>query len=204
MTTTYRGNRRTTMADRMHVRRSRGMLSGVLLVLLGVWGGIIPFVGPVFGYAFTPDVSWHFTWGRLWLEILPAAATVLSGLLLIGSANRPVSLFAGWLGSIAGAWFIVGETLSMLWNGGAPAAGVPAATGSTLIAVEQIGFFLGLGAVILFLSATALGRVSVVGVSDIREPVDDTDRGTTTSRTAEDDETTTTEGSRYHESRAAS
>ncbi len=194
------------MADRMHVRRSRGMLSGVLLVLLGIWGGLIPFVGPVFGYAFTPNISWDFTWGRFWLEILPSAATVLSGLLLIGSANRPVSMFAGWLGALSGAWFVVGETLSMLWNGGAPAAGVPAGTSSTLIAMEQIGFFLGLGAVILFLSSVALGRVSVVGVTDLREPVEDSDRGTTTGRTTDDEGVTrtTTTDDRYHETRAAS
>ncbi|MDQ2789811.1 MAG: hypothetical protein M3Y73_08900 [Actinomycetota bacterium] len=34
------------------MRRSRGAMSGFLLVLLGIWGAIIPFVGPYFGYTF--------------------------------------------------------------------------------------------------------------------------------------------------------
>ena len=34
------------MAGMLRVPRSRGALSGVLLVLLGLWGGLIAFVGP--------------------------------------------------------------------------------------------------------------------------------------------------------------
>ena len=63
-----------TMHDRLHMPRSRGAASGLLIVILGVWGGLIPFVGPSFDYAFTPDQSWHWTTGRLLLEVLPAVA----------------------------------------------------------------------------------------------------------------------------------
>lgn len=35
-------------------------------------------------------------------------------------------------------------------------------------AVEQIGFFTGLGVVIVFLAALALGRLSVIGVREAR------------------------------------
>jgi hypothetical protein len=43
------------MNGMLRVRRSRGVLSGLLLVLLGIWGALIPFIGPYFHYAFTPD-----------------------------------------------------------------------------------------------------------------------------------------------------
>jgi hypothetical protein len=159
---------RLTMRDRMHVPRSRGAASGFLLVLLGIWGGLIPFLGPVFGYSFTPDISWHWTWGRFLLEVLPAIATILGGLALMGSAHRVSGSVGAWLAVAGGVWFITGQWFSMLWNNGVMQAGVPTATSTLGQVVEWIGFFLGLGAVIVFLGAFALGRMSVVGVRDAR------------------------------------
>ena len=48
----------------MRVVRSRGALSGFLLLLLGIWGALIPFVGPYFHYAYSPDSAWTWTAGR--------------------------------------------------------------------------------------------------------------------------------------------
>jgi hypothetical protein len=155
-----------TGADRMRVVRSRGMLSGLLLVLLGLWGALIPFIGPYFSFAYTPDQPWTWTWGRLWFEVLPGVAAILAGLLLIGTAHRAVGVFAGWLGSLAGAWFIVGPLLSQVFSGQAGNTGVPVG-GPAKQALEQIAFFYGLGAVILFLSAQALGRFTVRSVRDV-------------------------------------
>lgn len=158
---------RIHMRDRLHMRRSRGATIGTLLVLLGIWGGLVPFVGPYFGYAFTPDVTWHFTWGRLWLEILPAAATFFGGLWVLGSANRVTGTTGAWLAAVGGAWFVIGQEVSQLWNG-IPAAGTPTATSSLGTVAQQMGFFDGLGVVVLFLAATALGRMLVLGVRDLR------------------------------------
>jgi hypothetical protein len=72
-----------------------------------------------------------------------------------------VGLASGWLAAAGGAWFIVGPTLSMLWSGGTTQAGTPAAATTLGRAVQEIGFFYGLGAVILFLAALAIGRFSV-------------------------------------------
>ncbi|MGH3500258.1 MAG: hypothetical protein ACRDQA_05060 [Nocardioidaceae bacterium] len=151
----------------MRVPRTRGAVSGAVLVLLGIWGGLIPFIGPIFDYAYTPDTSWHYTTGRLFLEILPGAAAILGGLCLLGGANRLVTWFGGWLAAVAGAWFTVGQPLSSLWNG-TPAAGSPVSSGATHAALVQIGFFTGLGVVIVFFAAVALGRMSVLGVKEVR------------------------------------
>jgi hypothetical protein len=81
----------------MRIPRNRGAISGMLLVLLGVWGAVIPFVGPYFDYAYTPDKPWDYTTGRLVLQVLPGLAAVLGGLLVLGSANRAAaSLGVGW------------------------------------------------------------------------------------------------------------
>jgi hypothetical protein len=150
----------------MYVARSRGMLSGLLLVLLGLWGALIPFVGPYFSYAYTPDRAWAWTAGRLWLEILPGAAAIVGGLMLMGTAHRAIGVFAGWLASAAGAWFVVGPILSRLWNGPEGSTGTPIG-GTSRQVFEQIGFFSGLGVVILFLAAQALGRFTVRSVRDV-------------------------------------
>ena len=71
MTTATHPIRPRGMHSRVHIDRSKGTISGILLVLLGIWGGLIPFVGPIFGYAYTPDTAWTYTSGRLFLEILP-------------------------------------------------------------------------------------------------------------------------------------
>jgi hypothetical protein len=154
--------------------RSRGAVSGVLLVLLGAWGGLIAFVGPYFHYAYTPDTAWTYTQGRLWLEILPGLGAVVGGLVTLVSRFRPVAMSGAWLAALSGAWFALGGVLSGLWAGG-PVPGTP--VGGTVIRVaEQVGFFTGLGVVIVFLAAAALGRFSVIGAREARIAAREQDR----------------------------
>jgi hypothetical protein len=159
---------RLTMHDRLHMPRSRGAASGLLIVMLGIWGGLVPFVGPAFDFGFTPDETWHWTTGRLLLEVLPAAATVLGGLAMMGSSSRISGSAGAWLAAAGGAWFVVGQWFSMLWNDGVMQAGEPTATTDAGQVAEWMGFFLGLGVVIVFLAALALGRMSLVSVRDAR------------------------------------
>src|SRR5690349_18126997 len=76
------------MTAMMRVPRTRGVGSGVLLILLGAWGALIPFIGPYFHFAYTPDTAWTWTWGRFFLEIVPGVAAALGGLILLVSAFR--------------------------------------------------------------------------------------------------------------------
>jgi hypothetical protein len=156
------------MAGMLRVPRSRGAFSGALLVLLGLWGGLIAFVGPYFHFAYTPGTTWTYTSGRLWLEILPGAATALGGLILLVSRVRPVAMFGAWVAALGGAWFAVGRVLSPVWNAhGTVALGTP--IGSTMTrALVELSYFTGLGVIIVFLAALSLGRLTVVGVRDAR------------------------------------
>ena len=150
---------------RMQIRRSRGAASGFLLILLGVWGALIPFVGPYFDFAFTPDQAWAWTAGRGWLEVLPGAATVLGGLLLLGSRNRATAMLGGWITVLAGAWFVVGRALAGPLGLGD--VGTPVAVVESKSVVLELSYFYGLGALIIFLGAVALGRLSVRSVRDV-------------------------------------
>jgi hypothetical protein len=170
------------MAGMLRVPRSRGALSGVLLVLLGLWGGLIPFVGPYFHFAYTPGTAWTYTAGRLWLEILPAAGTVLGGLILLQSRVRPVAMFGAWLAAASGAWFAVGRSLSPLWNsGGTVALGTPIGSTALIRTLVEVSYFTGLGVLIVFLAAFSIGRLSVIGVRDARlyEPAPEVTEPTT-------------------------
>src|SRR5215472_10062909 len=113
------------MAGMMRVPRSRGAFSGVLLILLGIWGGLAPFIGPYLHYAYTPNQAWHWTSGRLWMEVLPGVATLLGGLIVVLSRMRPLALLGAWLAVLAGAWFAVGTTLAPLWHLNLSSLGTP-------------------------------------------------------------------------------
>ncbi len=158
------------MNGMLRVPRSRGALSGLLLVLLGAWGALIPFVGPYFHYAYTPNSAWTYTTGRFWLEILPGVGAILGGLIVLVSSNRPFAIFGAWLAALSGAWFALGSVLAPTWSGTGPSMSPGTPTGGALTrALEQIGFFTGLGIVIVLLAAMALGRFSVIGVREARQ-----------------------------------
>jgi hypothetical protein len=147
-------------------------VSGVLLILLGAWGGLAPFVGPYFHFAYTPDKTWAYTSGRLYLSIVPGAAALIGGLLVTGTANRAIGIFGSLLAAVGGAWFIVGGSITVLVvkNGsigpGFPVAGsLGSLSSASRQFLETMGFFTGVGMLILFLAALALGRFSVVAVN---------------------------------------
>jgi hypothetical protein len=171
----------------MRIRRTHGIFGGLIVALLGIWGGIIPFVGPYFHYAYTPDSAWTYTTGRLYLEILPGAGALLGGLILMAARSRHVALFGAVLAIASGAWFALGNIFAPLWTVANPAGG-PASTGTVMRILEQIGFFSGLGIVIVLIAAAVAGRVTAVPgvraaiddrptipVPTSREPVDETE-----------------------------
>jgi hypothetical protein len=163
------------MAGILQMRRSRGAVSGFLLILLGLWGALIPFVGPYFHYAYTPDTAWSYNTGRLWLELLPGAAVFLGGFLLMIAAARPTALFGGLLAVAAGGWFTLGTTLSPMWNNHVTMGGSPAASTVYMRIMEELGFFYALGVVVVFVAAVAIGRILSVpaGIRTV-EPAEET------------------------------
>lgn len=137
--------------------RTTGALSGLLIVVLGLWGALIPFVGPYFHYAFGSYHTWHYSVSRLWLDIIPGAVAVLGGIMLLRGASRLTGLIGGWLAVAAGAWFAVGPTVYLLWHHATNPIGAPMG-GYTRQALEQLGYFYALGAAIIGLAAFAMGR----------------------------------------------
>jgi hypothetical protein len=153
---------------RFRVARSRGMLSGLLLVLLGAWAGLVPFIGPYFDFAFTPspEDAWAWTAERGYMEVAPAAAAILGGLILLFTASRVMAIAGAWLGIAGGTWLIIGPPLSGYLN---IDIGQPdPASDLRVRTLEMLFFFSAIGAAILFVASLALGRMSTHSVRDVR------------------------------------
>lgn len=158
--TPTRGRRGT-----MQIPRSRGAVSGLLIIALGVWGALVPFVGPLFDFAFTPDRPWAWTAGRGWLQVLPGVVAVLGGLMMFASRNRATAMLGSWMAVTAGAWLVVGRAAAGPLGLGE--AGEPVAANESQRVWLELTYFSGLGALIIFLSALAVGRLSVRTARDI-------------------------------------
>ncbi|HUC25519.1 MAG TPA: hypothetical protein VMA73_22670 [Streptosporangiaceae bacterium] len=165
------------MDDEARIPRTRGAVCGVLLILLGLWGGLAPFVGPYLHFGFTPDKAWEYTSGRLYLSAIPGAAALLGGLMALITRNRAFGISGGLLGALGGAWFVVGGgiVLDVLKNTsvnvGAPLQST-SMTATLQDYLERAALFFGLGALILFVGALAIGRFSMLAAKDVEVETD--------------------------------
>jgi hypothetical protein len=160
------------------IPRRRGAVCGLLLILLGLWGGLAPFVGPYLHFGYTPDKVWHYSEGRLYYSIIPAAAVLLGGLLVALTRNRGVGLSGGLLAALGGAWFGIGQTFTAIVLKKSIAGGSPilrgGETATSLHAyVETLTLFAGLALVVVFIGALAMGRFAMLAATDIGGESDD-------------------------------
>jgi hypothetical protein len=136
---------------------------GLLLVALGVWGAIVPFIGPEFNYPFPAgsDVgSWEWSSTTWQLSLLPGVATAYGGVILLGllGTMRFVPALGALIALAAGAWFVLGAEFSRLWT-----SPPPDGTGSDWIVIAtNVGYHEGLGIVISALAAFALGLLALM------------------------------------------
>ena len=140
-------------------------MTGFLLILLGIWAALIPFVGPYFNYQIGTTSTWDWSMDRLWLSVLPGAAAALGGLIMLYSTRRSTASFGGLLALAGGLWLVGGPTVSMLWNDGTSATGAAIGDNGTRV-LELLGFFYGAGALITLFSAYGLGFLAALPVVD--------------------------------------
>lgn len=155
----------------------RGSVCGMLLILLGLWGGLAPFIGPYLHFGYTPDKTWDFSSGRLYYSVIPGAVVLLGGVLAVLSRNRGLGVFAGLLATLGGIWFSLGETFmtavvkknihagNPILHAGATAAGLRAY-------LETLTLFAGLGVLVAIIGALAMGRFSLMAAADIDTDTD--------------------------------
>jgi hypothetical protein len=136
------------------VRSVSTRLAGLVILVAGVWGGLIPFVGPYWHWTLGPDHTWAWDNARLYLNVLPGAAAALGGLFLLGAGPWLAGRFGALLALAGGVWFATGPDVSRLWHaGGAQGAAHGRSLARTL---EYLTFHTGLGVLITALAAFAL------------------------------------------------
>lgn len=96
--------------------RSFGLaVVGVVAVLTAAWGGIVPYIGPIFGYSGDGSNSWYWNTPHAVLALIPGALGVFLGFVVLAEARggpvgrRRITLAsAGTLLMVVGAWFAIG------------------------------------------------------------------------------------------------
>src|ERR1700722_7797832 len=160
------------MAGVARIPRRRGGLCGLLLILLGAWSALAPFIGPYFRFAFTPDKAWAYTSGRLYLSVIPGAVAFLGGLFVLGTRSRAAGHFGGLLAVLAGAWLIGGAEITGIFlkqtsiSAGSPVGNPPFGSTAEWQLLERWGFFTAAGALLIFFGALAMGRFSMLSAAD--------------------------------------
>jgi hypothetical protein len=134
---------------------------GVLTLLVGAWGGIVPFVGPLFGFSGDGTMAWYWNLPHALLWLAPGAVACAAGLVMLGALPRAMAGFgrigvfgAGLVAALCGAWFVVGPEA---WPVMVRSAGVFAPGGAMHAFVRQIGYSFGPGVLLLAFGALAMG-----------------------------------------------
>lgn len=135
------------------MRTFTGRLLGLLLVLLGAWGGIVAYVGPRIGFRMDSAPAWHWTTSRWELHAAPGGAVVLGGLLLLAAAPRVVARFGAVLALLGGMWLVVGPLFASMWLAGGAETQLASSTLSQ--AARPLGYHYGTGMLIIAIAAYA-------------------------------------------------
>jgi hypothetical protein len=141
--------------------RSFGLIvASFLAVLLSAWAGIIPYVGPTFGFSADGTSSWTWNSAHTYGALVPGAVGIIFSMLILAGARRPVDLQPA--GTLAGAGFVVflcGAWLSVVpvvW----PVIAAPyfhAASPSMTLA-HWLGYASGPGILLAAFGAYVMGR----------------------------------------------
>ena len=137
--------------------------AGLVVLAVGLWGAVIPFVGPSFGYSMGGTPAWTWTESSATLHLVPGLAAVLGGALLLVSRRQSARTSGALIAVLGGTWFLIAPSLRPLWateGSGAMTGGGMMNHGSAVSdALQALGYHYGTGAIITAVAAYALGML---------------------------------------------
>lgn len=121
---------------------------GVLLIVLGGIGLVLPFAGPVFGFGMGPDPAWVVTEARVVRHVVPGLGIVVGGALLL-PRSRWSHVIGGILAVVGGVWITVAPVVLGRVVADAPPAPIDV--------LRPLAYHYGTGLLITALAAFGLG-----------------------------------------------
>lgn len=133
-------------------------------IVLGAWAGIVPFVGPLFGYSATGHGAWLWNLPNALLWLVPGAVAVFFGFVLASRApaarygmGRIGPMTAGLIIACCGAWLAIGPFCWRVLEGAMPIR--PA--GPLHEFIYWVGYAIGPGIILALLGGAAVGIAMV-------------------------------------------
>jgi hypothetical protein len=142
------------------MRTITGRLLGLLLVLLGAWGGIVAYVGPRIGYRMDTGPAWDWTTAHWQLHAVPGGAVVLGGLLLLVATPSALARLGALLALLGGMWLVVGPLFASMWLGAGAETQLASSTLSQ--AARPLGYHYGTGILIVACAGYAWATCAAV------------------------------------------
>lgn len=134
--------------------------AGFLAVLLSAWAGIIPYVGPTFGFSADRTSSWTWDNAHTYGALVPGAVGIFFALLILVGARRTVGVqasgvlaSAGFVVFLCGAWLTVFPVVWPVIMGTYFHAASPSMT-----LAHWLGYASGPGILLAAIGAYAIGR----------------------------------------------
>ena len=146
---------------------------GIALVLVGAFGALVPFVGPLFGYKMGSTGAVITDWSRVTLHLIPGLVAILGGLIMVGGGSR--SRLGAVLALLGGIWFTVGPEIRPAWAGSDGGMMMMGGNVWSTIA-SSLGYHDGTGVVIIVLAAYGLGAISAHSTSGVTSSRSDAGR----------------------------
>jgi len=137
----------------------RAALAGVLMALIGAWGGAVAYFGPEIGLGPAGARSWQWSTAHTVLNLAPGAAALLGGLmLLVGSRllRGGVQRVGAVLAFGAAGWFVLGPAVYPVFYGGPTPGYGQTGHGPLMNLASLAGYGAGVGVALCLLSGLAM------------------------------------------------
>lgn len=137
---------------------------GVVVVLASAWGGIVPYVGALFGFSADGTGSWYWNSPHALLALVPGALGVVLGLFVIAESRgvtvgrgRLSLATAGTVLILCGAWFAIGP---FAWPLLSSQGTYFAASSHMRLLTYELGYSVGVGLVLVMCGGFVAGWAS--------------------------------------------
>jgi len=142
-------------------------MGGILALLLSAWAGIIPYVGPIFGFSADGTSSWTWNDAHTYGALVPGAVAFVACLMILACARRPAGMqSAGTLASSGAVVFLCGAWLAVFPVAWAVIRVAYFQTASPTLTLEYwLGYAVGPGVLLAAFGAFVMGRARIERVA---------------------------------------